>query len=291
MKKSDNLDKELANQIEEHKKANYELASLRSKLQYIDETLQILISFQKFLYNAAPVLWQDKNKLNLVTSNLDIFNLDSDIFCEVDVTLVIEKLKELPQAILYFENPAQILNIFQSLEQQNLNYLLKTVELRSEKNRFLKSASLLEDLLRNELDFIQEQMHSVQKGIEEDEKREKELKEEFFNILNDKIKYLVCSENVLQISNYVEFAYEQLIGPNETKLSTLDQILALEQEYNSVMLELSAFDLNEVKSIEKIIYEDGAKEIKQAKDAAKILKDVDKLTKRLKISYNLKNNL
>lgn len=159
MRKSDHLDKELANQIEEHKKANYELSSLRSKLQYIDETLQILISFQNFLYNAAPVLWQDKNKLCSVEGNLDICTLDSDIFCEVKVHLVKEKLKELPPALLYFENPQQILSIFQSLEQQNLNYLLKTVDLRSEKNRFLKSVTLLEGLLKMELDFIQEQVN------------------------------------------------------------------------------------------------------------------------------------
>lgn len=90
---------------------------------------------------------------------------------------------------------------------------------------------------------------------------------------------------VLQIFNYVEFSYEQLIAPNETKLSSLDMALALETEYDNLMMDLSVFDLDLIKSIEREVYEKGEKGIKEAREANKMLKNIDKLSKRLKSSY------
>lgn len=117
------------------------------------------------------------------------------------------------------------------------------------------------------------------------EHREIELKEAFFRILEDKIRYLISSETVLQIFNYVQFAYEQVIAPNDANLSFLDMTLSLEREYDNLMLDLSAFDLDIIKSTEKETYENEAKETKRAKDASKLLKDIEKLNKRLKSSY------
>lgn len=90
---------------------------------------------------------------------------------------------------------------------------------------------------------------------------------------------------VLQLYNYVEFAFEQLIAPNNTKMSSLDMARALETEYDNLMMDISAYDLNLIKRIEKETYESSDREIKQAKEAAKLLKDVDKLNRRLKSSY------
>lgn len=61
--------------------------------------------------------------------------------------------------------------------------------------------------------------------------------------------------------------------------------LSLEREYDNLMLDLSAFDLDIIKATEKETYENEAKETRRAKDASKLLKDVDKLSKRLKSSY------
>lgn len=115
--------------------------------------------------------------------------------------------------------------------------------------------------------------------------REAELKEIFFRLLKGKMRYLVSSQEALQIFNYVEFAYEQLIAPNDTKQSSVDMMIALELEYDNLMLEISSYDLKYIKEIEKEIYELGDREIKKAKEAAKMLKNVDKLHKRLKSSY------
>lgn len=158
MQKSDNLAKELTNQTEEHKQANFELATLKSKLQYIDETFQILVSFQCFLHKAAPILWQEKHNINLNIEQSEIVTMDSDIFCEINKELVKERLSKYPPPCLYFERPEQLLDVFDLLEKQNLNYLLVTEELNSEKNKFLKSLAFLKYLLKVELDYIQEKV-------------------------------------------------------------------------------------------------------------------------------------
>lgn len=95
----------------------------------------------------------------------------------------------------------------------------------------------------------------------------------------------MSSDLALQIFNYVEFAYEQLIAPNETKFSALEMALAIERDYDNLLIDISAYDLDMIKQIEKETYERGSLELKQAKKAATLLKDVDKLSKRLKASY------
>ncbi|XP_049874493.1 cilia- and flagella-associated protein 100-like [Pectinophora gossypiella] len=285
MKKSDNFAKNLANEIEEHKKISYELASIKSKLQYIDETLLILLSFENFLHKAAPILWQESNNVKLDTKHTEIITKESDIFSKVDVNFVKERLSELAVPRLYFETPNQLLTIFDLLEKQNLNYLLVTEELNSEKNKFLKTKDALKTLLYQELEQIQKKIQEIEEIITWNEDREAEVKEVFFRILGEKIKYIVSSQLALELLNYVEYAYELLITPNDTKLGTLEMTLALEGEYNNLMLGLSVFDLDMVKQIEKEIYEEGDLQIKQAKAAHKLLEDVNKLNRRLKSSY------
>lgn len=126
--------------------------------------------------------------------------------------------------------------------------------------------------------------------IRKNELREIEVKEAFYKILEERLRHLITSETVLQLYNYVEFAYERLIAPNDTKLTSLDMTLALEREYDNLMLDISTFDLDVIKRIEKETYENGVEELKQAKHAAKLLKDVDKLSKRLKSSYEPSRN-
>ncbi|KAJ8713399.1 hypothetical protein PYW07_013769 [Mythimna separata] len=285
MQKSDALAKELANQTENHKKANYELASIKSKLQYIDETLMILVSFQNFLNKASPLLWQDSHNIKLDIKYPEVFVAESDIFKKIDEEAAAKKLGELPEPQLYFETPEQLLEIFDLLEKQNLNYLLLTTEFSSEKNRFLRTVDVLKRMLRQELDFIKEKIKDVQDTIKWNDDREAELKEVFFRILEANIKDVVSSDTALQIFNYVEFAYEQLIAPNETKFSSLDMALAIEREYENLLIDISAYDLVMIKQIEKETYEHGYLELKQAKEAATLLKDIDKLSKRLKTSY------
>lgn len=95
----------------------------------------------------------------------------------------------------------------------------------------------------------------------------------------------MASDTALQVFNYVEFAYEQLIAPNETKFSSIEMALALEREYDNLLIDISAYDLHMIKQIEKETYEHGHLELKQAKEASILLKDIDKLSKRLKSSY------
>lgn len=161
MKKSDTMAKDLANQTEEQRKANFELSTIKSKLQYIDETLSILLSFQTFLYKASPYLWQEKYKIKLDENRTEICTMNSDIFCKVDIDLVKERLSQLPPPQLYFETPDQLLTVFRSLEKQNLNYLLVTEELTVEKNKFLKALDSLKKLLRQELDFIEQKVSNT----------------------------------------------------------------------------------------------------------------------------------
>lgn len=133
--------------------------------------------------------------------------------------------------------------------------------------------------------FIYLQINEIQDTIKRNEDREAEIKEVFYRILEQKIRHIVSSDMTLQIFNYVEFAYEQLIAPNETKFASLDMALALEREYDNLTLNISVYDLDMIKQIEKETYEHGHIEIKRAKEAFKMLKDVDKLSKRLKSSY------
>lgn len=129
------------------------------------------------------------------------------------------------------------------------------------------------------------QIKEIEEFIRWNESREVELKVLFYKVLNKDIKYLISSKTALQIFNYVEFAFEQIIAPNETNLSSLEMMYCLEREFNNIMLDLTAFDLNDIKAIEKEIYNEGVSEIRRAELANKWLKNVDKLNRRMKSAY------
>ncbi|XP_063535312.1 uncharacterized protein LOC134745247 [Cydia strobilella] len=285
MQKSDGLAKDLVNQTEEHKQANYEVATLKSKLQYIDETLLILLSFERFLHTAAPILWQEYNNVQLDRHHTEITEMDSNIFVPVNKDIVKERLSKLSAPKLYFETPEQLLEMFELLEHQNLNYLLATEEINAEKNKLLESRDVFKAALNQQLNFIQKKMEGIEAMIATNKHREIEVKEIFYKILGDKLRYVVSSECVLQVSNYVEYAYERLVATNETNLSPVEMTRALENEYDNLMLDLSTYDLNLVKAVEQEIYENEIKNMTDAKEAAKLLKDVDKLNRRLKSSF------
>lgn len=158
MKKSDTMAKDLTNQTEEQKKANFELATIRSKLQYIDESLSILLSFQNFLYEASPVLWQEKINMKMCKNKPEICPINSNVFCKIDIDMVKERLGKLPPPHLYFEKPDQLLTYFDALEKQNLNYLLVTEKLTVEKKKFQKAVDILKILLKEELNYIQQKV-------------------------------------------------------------------------------------------------------------------------------------
>ncbi|RVE52990.1 hypothetical protein evm_002288 [Chilo suppressalis] len=285
MKKSDMLAKDLTAQTENFKKENYEMATLKSKLQYTEETLSILLSFQRFLYKASPVLWQKKQNIKIDEERPEIFPVNSDVFSTIDIGLVKQKLSNLPLPKLFFDTPDQLPIVFNLLEKQNLHYLLVTEELNSVKNQFLKALDCLKDTVKQDLDFIEQKIKETEVTIKLYEIRENDVKEIFYRILEEKLQYLVSSELALQLFNYIEFAYEKLIAPNGTKLSSLKMALALENEYENLQLDISAYDLNLIKAIEKETYEISEKEIKQAEEAARMLKNVDKLTKRMNSAY------
>lgn len=161
MRKSDFLAKDLVTQTEEFKKLKHEMALLKSKLQYIDETLIILLSFQNFLNKASPILWQEKHNFNRDFQYSKLFYIDANIFRRVDSRAVIERFRKLPAPKLYFKTPDQLLSAFTMMEKQNLNYLLATEELNSEKNKFLNSLKHLKLLLRQELEHIQQKVNKL----------------------------------------------------------------------------------------------------------------------------------
>lgn len=100
------------------------------------------------------------------------------------------------------------------------------------------------------------------------------------------MKELIVSESVLKMYNALEFTYGQIIAPNDIKLNVVTMCRGLESEYNDLMFELSLCDPRLLKKIEKDIYQTGERKLKQAVRAHKLLKDVDKLHRRLNSCFD-----
>lgn len=150
MKRSDNLAKDVANQMHEHKQASFELATIKSKLQYINESIMILLSLENFLHKASPVLWREKNNVKIDAEYPDIYNADTDIFRPTDIQAIQDRINNLPPKSLYFEIPEQLIEVFDALEKQNLNFLLATEDIRSQKLKTLKALDDFKGKLKDE---------------------------------------------------------------------------------------------------------------------------------------------
>lgn len=130
------------------------------------------------------------------------------------------------------------------------------------------------------------QIQNIDDVITLKEVREAELKTIFFDMLQEKIKELLVSESVLTMYNALEFTYDHIVAPNDIKLNIFTMSRGLESEYNNIMFELTLCDRKVLKKTEKDIYQTGERKLKQAVRAHKLLKDVDKLHKRLNSCFD-----
>ena len=101
-------------------------------------------------------------------------------------------------------------------------------------------------------------------------------------LINGEFKKLICDDSTLNLHVIVEDVYEARVAPNDANMSAYDMMRGIELKYREFLLQLDYLPYNKVHKAETECYDEQAKVMKVAEDAARKVVQIDRLVSRLR---------
>ncbi|KYM77055.1 Coiled-coil domain-containing protein 37 [Atta colombica] len=269
----------------------------RLDVYVLEENWRLVKMCQMFLYCLSPVAWRTKYDLFqqsepeksitfVDTPSVDLFNR----YKTLDETASLEKLIELFEqdttdagpAVLYFDDPFDLIRIFRAMEIQNLNALVHLESLAAPMADITMTITVTEAQIKQEISEITSTINDLENFIIEAENRAANLEEYANYLLQDVFRHLVCSKEVLYLRVFVEDAYESCIGPNDANLNSFSMMKWIEKMHEKLNLQLDNLPREIVRACEREGFRQEMKVIKEAEDAAKKFELMHQLLDALK---------
>ncbi|KAI4491877.1 hypothetical protein M0804_003269 [Polistes exclamans] len=259
-----------------------EYGQIRLDLYYWEERWRLAKTCQKFLFQISPISWRNEyDWIYRSQSGESIFSATTDdIFgrfkiaeetASLDCLLRMfeEDLMGAGPTKLYFEDPFDLLHVFEAIETQNLNALIHLESLVAPIGEMLLTITEAEDRMKHEFDEITASIEELEDSIHKTEERATNLQEYANYILQGVFRDLVCSEDVLCVYVLIEDAYETCIAPNDAKLNSFTMMKLIEKTHEELNLELDTLPHEVVRKCEREGFKQESKAIKEAEDAAR----------------------
>ncbi|XP_047345115.1 uncharacterized protein LOC124947255 [Vespa velutina] len=276
-----------------------ECSKIRLDLYYWEENWRLVKTCQKFLFQISPISWRNKYDWIYRSQSGEsiFFGTTDDIFSRYKIAteaasldylidMFEEDLIEAGPTDLYFDDPSDLLHVFETIETQNLNSLIHLESLEASLIKMLITMTEAENRIEHEFDEITDSIEELENLIYKAEERATNLHKYANYLLQGVFRDLVCSEDILCIYVFIEDAYETCIAPNDAKFNSFTMIKIIEKTYEKLNLELDTLPYEIVKKHEKEGFKQELKALKEAEDAARkfniMLQLLDSLTRIMK---------
>ncbi|XP_018314408.1 cilia- and flagella-associated protein 100 [Mycetomoellerius zeteki] len=269
----------------------------RLDIYVLEENWRLVKMCQMFLYHVSPVAWRIKydwlqqseseRSITFVDPpSMDLFNryktLDESASLEKLIELFEQDTTDAGPAVLYFDDPFDLIRIFRAMETQNLNALVHLESLAAPMADMAMTITVTEAQIKQEINEITSTINDLEKFIIEAENRAANLKEYANYLLRDVFRHLVCSEEVLYLRVFVEDTYESCIGPNDANLDSFSMMKWIEKIHEELNLQLDNLPREIVRACEREGFRQEMKVIKEAEDAARKFELMHRLLDALK---------
>lgn len=259
------------------------LTILSNVLFKLDAIRSVLKVYRSFLIFIAPISWRQQNDENLrgkiqsIQFESGIFVTDNDLVESLDIDKMIEFAKnELsnPQpATLYFKKPEELKYLFRTMEIQSREYLTQLSKTDAPNRLLQERMKQLKQATKQELDYFQFYIDSINKEIERERYNETYLQDKFFRILNEFFFENVASPSTLKLKICVEYVYEEIFGKCEEGHQSLhDPMKILEVMYEDYNLRLDSLDFKIVNTARSDFFSQDLKIMKNAYKAQRELR-------------------
>ncbi|XP_043280912.1 cilia- and flagella-associated protein 100 isoform X2 [Venturia canescens] len=259
-----------------------DLGQLRLEVYSLEESWRTVKMCQKFLYQVSPISWRlehdwihrSSSGSSIVSAKMDDLlgrykTVDNSVSLESLIDLFELEVAEAPPPQLYFKDPKELMQVFRSMELQNLNALIHLESLAGPMAEMASSIVQTEILIKQELGEIEEGLSDLEENIRLAEERAKSLEKYANHLLHGVFRDLVCSEPVLYLRVFVEDTYESCVGPNDANLDSYTMMHLIEKTYEQLNMELDNLPHDIVRVCEKEGFRQEMKTMKDAEDAAR----------------------
>ncbi|XP_014489324.1 PREDICTED: coiled-coil domain-containing protein 37-like [Dinoponera quadriceps] len=267
---------------------------IRLDIYFWEENWRMVKMCQLFLYRLSPIAWRIKHDWlhrletgSLISVNAgDLFGRygtpDDDASLEDLIELFEQDIAEAGPAELYFEDPFELIQVFRTMETQNLNALIHLESLAGPMADVTTTIAVTEARIKQEVGEISSTIDDLKGRIAEAENRAASLEKYADQLLRGVFRDLVCSEEVLHLRVFVEDAYETCVGPNDANLDSFSMMKWVERTHEELNLQLDNLPRRIVRACEKEGFRQEMKATKEAEDAARKFELMHQLLSMLK---------
>lgn len=270
----------------------------RGKILILDEVWRRGRIFQKFLYRLSPLWWRNRydymNKMEESAEADPIIgkSKSSSLYAVHSIVTIIEEFKEsIAQSeppVLYFQNPIELLHIFYEMERSNLLALLQCEELTRPAQQMIYGLERAKAHFANEVKVLREQMKALEDEVIYEENRSRECEMKAKEITFGFFRDLIVDRFALNLFVNVEDCYETCVAPNDSNLSSAMMMKSIEHKQESLMVSLDNLPNDIVLKALANCYKEDAKMMREAKEATKMITQIENLISTLRKSLEPK---
>lgn len=262
---------------------------LNNILFKLDAIRNVLKIYRNYLIFVAPITWRQiydeklRDKVQSIQFEAGEFVTDDDLVETLDIDKMVElatlELNNPLPAHLYFKDPEQMTSLFRTMELQSREYLIQLSKTDVPYRLLLDKMKQLRLATKQELDYFQYYIESINNEISREQYNEIHLEKLFFGILNGSFYESVASPETLKLKICIEYVYEQVIGKCEEGHANLqDPMKILEVMYEEYNLKLDSLDFKIVNQARNDFFAQDLKMMKNAYKAARELKAFREMT-------------
>ncbi|XP_045494797.1 uncharacterized protein LOC123693655 [Colias croceus] len=262
---------------------------LRNEIENLIAILKTLSQYGQFLYTIAPVPWKEMHHRKFLRTrsvSTKLFATDmSTPSDELDYQLFIPLLKN-DEPELYFKKPKEIIDVFDEMSKQCLNYMEMDVFTSNILRKVCSRRDYLKAIVKNETDEMEAIIEINKKQIHWLELKEAEYKDKFYRILMNEFQNLFASYEVTKLFTCLQYVHTQIFATSEDPKDSISTLaFNLEIIYLNLSSKLDDLDQTVVKEAKRELFAEDIKMMKQARLAQRTLKECDILTKNLYTSF------
>ncbi|XP_076235040.1 cilia- and flagella-associated protein 100 [Calliopsis andreniformis] len=259
-----------------------EFGQVRLEVYNWEENWRTVKMCQRFLYQVAPITWREEfDWIHRTSSGENIASASTeDLFgrykmaeeagsLDTLIELFEHDIAEAGPTDLYFQEPFELIQVFRTIETQNLNALIHLESLAQPMTDMLATIESAEEHIKTRVTELTNEINEVQNAISKYETRAADLEMYANTLLEGVFRDAVCSDEVLRFQVFIENAYESCIGPNDANLDSFSMMKWIEKTHEELNLELDTLPPEVVQACEQEGFKQELKAMKETEEAAK----------------------
>ncbi|KAM3966303.1 uncharacterized protein ACR2FA_012606 [Aphomia sociella] len=207
-----------------------------SRLIGFDYMYTLQQKYGRFLYYLSPPIWRIKNRefahsVEIEAKGFDLGSSEEETFNVVFEKMQRECFDTLIKPALYFKYPHELLDIFDSIEKQQLHHFTYVTHLAPLKKILKEEIKTLKEFIAQDSSLVANTIRAFEIRLKFNDERCAQLENRFYAVLYGLFYDSVGAPDVLKFFLHLEFTYEKVLFDKAINLDIVTIAKSLENMY------------------------------------------------------------